>query len=111
MMPALNSVTTPSGVIRPIRLPLISVNHRLPSGPAVMSRRLRTGGDAGAELGDDAERGNPPDPVAASFREPQVAIGAGRDAVRVRTGGDAGAELGDDAERGNPPDPVAVPVP
>src|SRR6266550_3212246 len=36
VMPALNSVTTPSGVIRPIRLPLCSVNHRLPSGPAVM---------------------------------------------------------------------------
>ena len=36
VMPALNSVTTPSGVIRPIRLPYRSVNHRLPSGPAVM---------------------------------------------------------------------------
>ena len=56
-MPALNSVTTPSGVIRPIRLKLeCSVNHRLPSGPAVMSRGARTGGDAGAELGDDPER-------------------------------------------------------
>ncbi len=36
VMPALNSVTTPVGVIRPIRLPTYSVNHRLPSGPAVM---------------------------------------------------------------------------
>jgi len=35
-VPALNSVTTPSGVIRPIRLSVSSVNQRLPSGPAVM---------------------------------------------------------------------------
>ena len=33
----LNSVTTPSGVIRPIRPMPLSVNQRLPSGPAVMS--------------------------------------------------------------------------
>src|SRR5437879_5393405 len=32
----LNSVIAPAGVIRPIRLPNRSVNHRLPSGPAVM---------------------------------------------------------------------------
>src|ERR1700726_4137296 len=31
-----NSVTLPDGVIRPIRLPMFSVNQRLPSGPAVM---------------------------------------------------------------------------
>src|SRR5262249_44566976 len=43
LMPALNSVTTPSGVIRPIRslaprsLPR-SVNQTLPSGPAVMQQ-------------------------------------------------------------------------
>ena len=37
-MPALNSVTTPAGVIRPIRSPATSVNHRLPSGPAVMPK-------------------------------------------------------------------------
>jgi hypothetical protein len=30
-----NSVTTPAGVIRPIALPLFSVNQTLPSGPAV----------------------------------------------------------------------------
>ncbi len=46
-------------------------------------------------FGDDSERGNPPDPVDVTFREPQVAIGAGRDAERERAGGDAGAELGD----------------
>src|SRR5581483_619429 len=32
-----NSVTTPLGVIRPIRFPKYSVNQRLPSGPATMS--------------------------------------------------------------------------
>src|SRR5687767_13507675 len=31
------SVTTPAGVIRPTRFRLLSVNHRLPSGPAVIS--------------------------------------------------------------------------
>ena len=36
VMPALNSVTTPCGVIRPIRLPTVSVNHSAPSGPRVM---------------------------------------------------------------------------
>ena len=35
-----NSVTTPAGVMRPIRRPLVSVNQRLPSGPATMSRGL-----------------------------------------------------------------------
>jgi hypothetical protein len=35
VMPALYSVTTPRGVIRPIRS-ACSVNHRLPSGPAAM---------------------------------------------------------------------------
>ena len=32
-----NSVTMPAGVMRPILLPSPSVNHRLPSGPAVIS--------------------------------------------------------------------------
>src|SRR5271157_3381020 len=36
VMPALNSVTVPPGVIRPIRSPDCSVNQRLPSGPAVI---------------------------------------------------------------------------
>ena len=35
-MPALYSVTTPAGVIFPILLPPISVNQRLPSGPAAI---------------------------------------------------------------------------
>src|SRR5262249_6738916 len=37
VMPAENSVMTPSGVMRPIRLVTPSVNQRLPSGPAVIS--------------------------------------------------------------------------
>ena len=37
-MPALNSVTVPAGVIRPIRSPVNSVNQRLPSGPAAIPR-------------------------------------------------------------------------
>ena len=32
-----NSVMTPAGVIRPIRLPEFSVNHRLPSGPGAIA--------------------------------------------------------------------------
>ena len=42
-LPALgtvNSVRTPFGVISPIRLPVYSVNHRLPSGPGVMLPRV-----------------------------------------------------------------------
>ena len=52
--------------------------------------------------------GNPPDSVAAIFREPQIAIGAGRDAIRIRVGRDADTELGDHPSRGNPPDLVAL---
>src|SRR5207244_4319577 len=37
-MPAEYSVTVPDVVIFPTRLPLYSVNHRLPSGPAAMPR-------------------------------------------------------------------------
>ncbi len=37
-MPAPNSLTTPDVVMRPIRLPLVSVNHKLLSGPSVMLR-------------------------------------------------------------------------
>ena len=35
LSPASSSVTSPAGVIRPI-LPLASVNHRFPSGPAAI---------------------------------------------------------------------------
>jgi hypothetical protein len=36
LLPALNSVTTPSGVIFPIFGPTFSANQRLPSGPGVI---------------------------------------------------------------------------
>ena len=36
MMPAVNSVTTPAGVMRPMPRRCSSVNQRLPSGPRVM---------------------------------------------------------------------------
>src|SRR5215471_21814047 len=38
-----NSVMTPSGVIRPMLLPRASVNHRLPSEPAVISQGAERG--------------------------------------------------------------------
>ena len=58
-----NSVMTPSGVIRPIACS-VSVNQRLPSGPAVM---LAAGcWPWGSELGDhDAGRGDAADLVGA----------------------------------------------
>src|SRR5690349_6951629 len=37
-MPLLYSLTTPAVVIFPIRSPRYSVNHRFPSGPAVMRK-------------------------------------------------------------------------
>src|ERR1035441_2195555 len=37
-----NSVIVPDGVIRPILLPVYSVNHRLPSKPAVIAARVAT---------------------------------------------------------------------
>ena len=44
LKPALNSVTTPAGVIRPIRLPISSVNQTFPSGPSVIPRGAGAGG-------------------------------------------------------------------
>ena len=47
-----NSVTTPAVVMRPIR-PLASVNHRLPSGPAVIPTGWRsTENGAGGAIGN-----------------------------------------------------------
>ena len=44
------SVITPAGVISPTAFPVFSVNHRLPSGPAVMPpAAVRR---SGPELGD-----------------------------------------------------------
>ena len=79
---ALDSVTTPSGGDAPDPVAvLVQRTTGYTSGPAVMPERLRAGSGALAELGDDAEPVIRPTPVAAPFREPQVAIGAGRDAV------------------------------
>jgi hypothetical protein len=74
---------------------------------------VRTTNDGFGELESDMGGGtcngrNPTDPVAVAFREPQVAVGASRDADWKRAGRDAGAEFGDDSEWGNPPDLVAV---
>ena len=73
---------TPPVVIRPIRLPANSVNHRLPSGPAVMPEGAAPALMPVLNSVTTPSRCDPPDPVAAEFREPQVAVGAGRDAVR-----------------------------
>jgi riboflavin biosynthesis pyrimidine reductase len=76
---------TPAVVIRPILLPLFSVNQRLPSGPAVMKSGplppVGTGNSVTTPAGVD-----PPDLVAADFGEPEVAIRARRDAVRLAAG-------------------------
>jgi hypothetical protein len=64
-----------------------SDTERLSIGPAVH------------ELVNRGAGRTPPDEWSEPFSEPQVAIGAGRDAVRLCAGGDAGAELGDDAGR------------
>src|SRR5438552_725817 len=41
LIPVENSVTVPLGVIRPIRSPVFSANHKLPSGPDVMPNGLQ----------------------------------------------------------------------
>jgi hypothetical protein len=46
-------------LIRPIRLPSVSVNQRLPSGPGRDAERRAGGGDAPRGLGDDAGGSNP----------------------------------------------------
>jgi hypothetical protein len=43
LIPALNSVTAPGGVMRPMRPPKISANHRLPSEPVAMPNGLASG--------------------------------------------------------------------
>ena len=72
----------PAGVIRPILLPWLSVNQRLPSGPAVMP--------CGAEpavgtvkSSDLAGRRHPADAVL-QLREPEIAVRARRDLQRKR---------------------------
>ena len=66
----------PVGVIRPIRLAVLSVNHRLPSGPADDRDTECAGADASAELRDRADgaigrnRDDPANPVAVALDEP-----------------------------------------
>ena len=64
-MPVGNVVTTPCGVIRPIR-PRPAVNQTLPSGPAVILAPAAR--DRAREPGDGARRADPPDPPAAPTR-------------------------------------------
>ena len=70
-------------MIRPILLPLYSVNHSAPSGPAVMPGPAAGRGDR--EFGDRAGGRDPPDLVAAGFGEPQRAVRPRRDAQWVAT--------------------------
>src|SRR5436309_2401970 len=48
------SVICPAGVIRPMLFPLTSVNHRLPSGPAVIPRGALTAVGTGNSVIDPA---------------------------------------------------------
>src|SRR5207244_2954323 len=52
--------------------------------------------------------GDAPDAVAEVFREPEVAVRPGRNAVRPAVRADAGGELGDDALGRDPPDAFAI---
>ena len=98
---------TPSGVIRPIALvaPPSSVNHRLPSAPgAIELRRLPAFRPAENSVIDPARR-DPPDRAGGTqVGEPQVAVGAGRDAARGAAGVQPGGELADRTARRDPPD-------
>jgi hypothetical protein len=103
----------PVGVIRPILLGLASasVNQRLPSGPNVMSFRL-TGNRRAArcrqgEFRYAPGRGDAADIVAAALREPEIPVGAQRDATR-KTGGRLDWELSDTPGRRDAADIVSV---
>ena len=64
-----NSVMLPLGVMRPILLPVISVNQRLPSvrrHPSWVAAGCRDG-----ELGDAATGGDAPDLIAMDLRKPE----------------------------------------
>ena len=112
----------PLGVIRPIAqvapapctVPRSQPSVGEPEVAVGARRRSRNGevacyvgvASAGAELGDRAARGDPPDRrVAGGVGEPEIAVGARRDIVRHRLGFvEAGEELGDRAARRDPPD-------
>ena len=86
-----NSVMTPAVVIRPIWWAPYSVNHRSPSGPAAIPAGLLRAVGSG-ELGDDSARSDAADLVTPQFREPQVAVRAGRNTIgtNICLGEDAG---------------------
>ena len=93
-MPAVNSVTAPDGVMRPIAARLVSVNQRLPSGPGVMLR--------GPELGVTPAENSVMTPLGVmramrpgvgELGEPHVAVGAACDTRRVAVGRQPGAVL------------------
>ena len=78
------SVTTPAGVMRPMLLPVVSVNQRLPSGPSVMSPGVLARA-AGAESPWPGPTGvMRADPIDDRLGEPQVAVGALDDAAGLR---------------------------
>ena len=75
-----NSVTLPSMVMRPTRLPAASLNHSAPSRTAIDSG-LRAGRDAVREFGDLAVRRDAADLAHLGFGEPDIAVGAEHHAV------------------------------
>ena len=86
-------------MISPILLPPISVNQRLPSGPAVIPEGMLPAVGIG-ELGDGVRSsGDLADLVAAVLGEPEVAVGPGRDPVGQAEAAGSG-ELGDDCAVG-----------
>ena len=98
-MPLLNSVTVPAGVMRPMRLPVGLGEPEVAVRPRRDAVRLAAGGDAAAELGDRAGRGDAADPVAVGLGEPEVAVRPRGNAERPAVGGDAAAELGEGGGR------------
>ena len=81
---------TPAGVMRPILLPSVSVNQRLPSGPGVMLSGEPPAVDGSGVLGDGPAGRDAADLVAGFLGEPEVAVRSGhdpeREAVRGRNG-------------------------
>ena len=89
---------------RPILLASPSVNHRLPSGPAVSATGVEPAGRSG-KFGDDPRRRDSSDLVRVRLGEPEVAVGPRRDAEQVRVGGRNG-EFGHRAGRRDAADAV-----
>ncbi len=81
-----NSVTTPSMVMRPTRLPAASENHMR---AVALRDRERPGArrNAFGEFGDLAVRRDAADPAYVGFGEPHIAVRADERAVRARIRG------------------------